>query len=483
MKRDQVVVPFDPWDEPQVAQLRVPPNSIEAESSVLGALLVDAGAWDRVGDMLADGDFYRHEHRLIYAAIAQLAHACRPVDVVTVYDQLQARGNGEEVGGLAYLNSLAQFVPSAAGIKRHAEIVRERAILRRLVATADEIATKAFNTEGRSVEAIVDEAQAAVMAVAEAGASAEDDWQDLESGVTQALDRINDLALNPSQHDFIPTGIAGIDDRLDGGMRPGELIVVGARPSMGKSAMLLTIGVNVAASHGPVGIFSMEMPRAQWHTRAMAQAGRVHLSKIKRPERLRDTDWPGITEAVEKLRGLGLDINDKAGLTINAVRSKARNLRRRRGKLAMLGVDYLGLMRGLDPKMPRAYQIEEITQGLKNLAKELHCPVVLLVQLKRAVEERADQMPTLSDLRDSGAIEQDADVITFIHRPWKAAPDLSDEWKPYARGYVAKVRDGEPGYFDMEFEGQFQRFADWPTDQDVPSSKVRVAKAGRGGGL
>lgn len=474
-------------EDRQVAQLRVPPHSLQAEEGVLGGLLIDNRAWDLVGDLLTEADFYRYEHRLIYGAIGGLVLAGRPADVITVYDALQGLGKGEEVGGMAYLNALAQKVPSASAIRRHAEIVREKAVLRRLIATADAIATRAFNPQGQTLDSIVDEAEAQIMAVAEAQGE-DDDFKPMETYVVQALERIQRIAMDPdAESDYIPTGIGAWDDAIDGGMRGGEQHVVAARPGHGKSAALLTVACNVASFRragkrvGDVAIFSMEMPGLQWANRAIAQLGRVHLSKIKRPERLRETDWPGITEGVELLREKGIHLNDKPARTINHVRSAARRLARRT-KLALIGIDYLGLMPGLDPRMPRTYQIEQITQGLKNLAKELDVPVMLLVQLKRSVDEKPDQMPTLADLRDSGAIEQDADTITFIQRPFQTARDLGDEWRPYARGLVAKGRDSEGGLFDMHYEGPQLHFTDWPTDMEVPTSTVRVARASRGGG-
>lgn len=467
-----------------VARLRVPPHSIEAEQSVLGGLLLDNSAWDRAGDLLGETDFYRHEHRLIFDAIGQLVNAAKPADVVTVYEQLERCGKHEEVGGLPYLASLSQYVPSAANSRRYAEIVREKAMLRRLVAATDAIATRAFNPEKASVESIIDEAEARILAVAD-GRTSDDDFKPMDFYVAKAMDRISRIVENPdAESDFIPTGIGAWDDLLDGGMRGGEVHVVAARPGHGKSAALLTVGCNVVRFRragkpvGDVGIFSMEMPGLQWANRSIAQIGRVHLSKIKRPERLRNEDWPGITEGVDLLRQMGLHVNDKPGLTINTLRSSARKLARRT-QLAMLGVDYLGLMRGMDPRMNRAYQIEEITQGLKNLAKELNVPVMLLVQLKRAVDDRADSIPTLGDLRDSGAIEQDADTITFVHRAIKASPDLGDEWKPYARGFVAKARDSEGGLFDMHYDGPRLHFADWPQSLEIPTSKTRVVRTSR----
>jgi replicative DNA helicase len=460
----------------QVAQLRIPPNSLESESSVLGALLQDNDCWDRVGDLLTDNDFYRYEHKLIFEAIGTLINASRPADVITVYAHLEKSGKHEEVGGLPYLNSLAQFVPSGANVRRYAEIVRERAILRRLVSAGDEIASAAFNLKGVTVDALLEEAVQKVMGI-DAGAS-DDDWESVSTGIVRVLDRIQDEHSGHSKPDIIPTGLTDLDERLDGGMRPGEVIVIGARPSMGKSALGLTIGVNTSMDGEPTGYWSGEMPKPQLWNRALSMASEVHLSRIKRAERLRDFDWPSITQGVEKLRQLPLHVNDRPAMTIAKLRATARALKRKHG-LRVLVVDYLGLMDGTDPKQPRTYQLEEITKGLKQLAKQLGIAVLLLVQLSRKVEERVDQMPILSDLRDSGAIEQDADIVIFVHRPWKAKPDLGDEWKYYAKLSVAKLRDGEPGYVDLMYVGENTRFQDWPEDQQVPTSQVRTKREGK----
>lgn len=466
-----------PWDT-DVSQLRVPPHSIESESSVLGGLLMDNRAWDRVGDMLLDSDFYRHEHQLVYAAIGRLINSSKPADVVTVFADLQKTGKADQVGGLAYLNALAQSTPTAGNIRRYAEIVRERAILRKLISAADEIATNAFNTHGKGVDAILDAAMQKVMAISPDGAG--DDWEGMDVGMVRLLDRIQAQADGTAPPDFIPTGLKDLDARLDGGMRRGELIIIGARPSMGKSALALSIGVNVAIDRHPVGMFSMEMPRAQVHARAMSLVSRIHLSRIKRGERLKDFDWPQITSAVETLRNVSFDTSDINQVNINQLRARARSLARRRGKLGCLIVDYLGLMDGVDQKMSRNYQLEEVTKGLKSLAKELDCPILLLCQLSREVEKRPDPTPMLSDLRDSGSIEQDADIVMFVHRPYKAKPDLSDEWKYYAKVSVAKLRDGEPGYIDLMYVGENTHFMDWPEDTPVPSSQVRVARQTKG---
>ena len=464
---------FDPADF-EASSLRIPPHSIEAESSVLGGLLLDNAAYDHVGDLLTDSDFYRHEHRLIFAAIGKMINAAKEADVMTVYAHLQSVGKAEEVGGLVYLNSLAQYVPSAGNIRRYAEVVRERSILRKLITASDEMATAAFNTGGKSVADILDDSEQKIFAIGEAGNRAGQDWENMDQGVVTLLDRMQAQADGTYKPDFVSTGLTDLDARLDGGMRPGELIVIGARPGMGKSALSLSIGIHVAAFEKlSVGLFSMEMPRTQILNRLVSLLGSVHLSKIKRGEKMQDFDWSRLTEGVEKLKNVPLHINDQSGLNINQLRSKARALKRKHG-LRLLIVDYLGLMSGLDAKQPRTYQLEDITKGLKSLAKEMGITVLLLTQLNRKVEERVDQIPMLSDLRDSGAIEQDADIVIFIHRPIKAKPEIGNDWKYYAKAAVAKVRDGEPGKFDLMYIGENTRFQDWPAGMPAPSAPLRM---------
>jgi replicative DNA helicase len=458
-----------------VAQLRVPPSAIDSETSLLGALLLDNRGWDVIGDIVTEADFYRHEHKLIFTAIAALINASKPADVVTVYEQLGGTGKAEDVGGLGYLQQLAQYVPSVGNMRRYAETVREMAMRRLLIAASDEVATAAFN-RSQPFEELFDQATSRITQLFEDGAKGEE-WGGMDGSLTEFLNRIQSQADGTAVRDFFPTGLADLDERLDGGMRPGELIVLGARPSMGKSALGLTIAVNVAvAERKAVGFISMEMPRAQLVNRMMSLVSHIHLSRLKRAERLRDTDWPSITEGVEKLRQTPVFISDASNLNINQVRARARGLRRRQGSLACMVVDYLGLMAGTDPKMPRVYQLEEITKGLKSLAKELQIPIILLCQVKRGVEERVDQMPLMSDLRDSGSIEQDADVVMFVHREAKAKHNLGPEWKNHAKLSIAKVRDGEPGLLDLWYVGENTHFTNWPSDQELPTSPARVKK-------
>ena len=473
---------IDPRPDPEVAQLRVPPHSIEAEQSVLGGLLLDNSAWDRAGDLLIDSDFYRYEHRHIYAAIGTLVNATKPADVITVFEQLQSLGKAEDCGGLVYLNALAQSVLSAANIRRYAEIVRERAILRRLVATADEIATAAFAPGGKSAAEVLDMAQGAVMKLAEQGPQAADDWEGVDTGVVRLIDHISAVASGELKPDIIPTGLDELDEKLNGGPRPGELVTIGMRSGMGKSAMGVTILMNVAEAGEPGAMFSMEMPRNQVNMRMISVRSHIHLSRLKLPERLRDFDWSQLSEAGQFVGGLPVHISDKSGLTINQIRSRARALKRRLGRLRIIVVDHLALTRGTDPRTLRTYQLAEVTAGLKSLAKELGCVVYLLAQINRAADARTDAMPTLADIRDTSSVEDDSDIVIFGHREYKVKPDLPDEWKYYGEIYIAKQRDGELCRIPMMYIGENTRWANWPAGNQVPTDRTRT-KQPNGGSL
>ena len=400
----------------QIAQLRVPPHSIEGESSVLGGLLLDNSAWDRVGDILLDGDFYRYEHRLIYGAIGALVNASKPADVITVFEHMQSQGRAEEIGGLAYLNSLAQYVPSASNIRRYAEIVRDRSILRKLVSASDEIATNAFNPKGRPVADIVDESEQKIFNIGEQGKRNNQGFQAMDTLVVKLLDRVQEMADNPNDVTGVPTGFYDLD-RLTAGLQAGDLIVLAARPSMGKTALAINIAEHVALHEGlPVAVFSMEMGASQLAIRIVGSIGRIDQGHL-RTGRLTDDEWPRLSEAIEKLRTISLHIDESAGLTSSELRANARRLSRQCGQLGLIVVDYLQLMSGsTSDGENRATELGEISRGLKMLARELKCPVIALSQLNRSVEQRPDKRPMMSDLRESGAIEQDADIIMFIYR-------------------------------------------------------------------
>src|SRR5258706_7510796 len=377
----------------EVARLRIPPHSVEAEQSVLGGLLLDNSAWDRAGDLLTDSDFYRFEHRHIYAAIGTLVNATKPADVITVFEQLQSLGKAEECGGLVYLNALAQSVPSPANMRRYAEIVRERAVLRKLVATADEIATTAFNPQGRAVSQILDEAEGKIFKIGEEGSRTRQGFQSIDNLVVQLIDRVQELHENGAEDvTGVRTGFFDLD-RMTAGLQPGDLIVLAARPSMGKTAFALNIGEHVAGQEGlPVVVFSMEMGAAQLALRIVGSMGRIDQSNL-RTGRLKDDEWGRLSEAVEKLGAVSMFIDESPALTPTEVRARARRQARQCGQLGLIIVDYLQLMSGSGgggDENP-ATEIGEISRGLEALAKELKGPVIALSPLNPSVETRTDK--------------------------------------------------------------------------------------------
>jgi replicative DNA helicase len=441
----------------QIAQLRIPPHSIEGESSVLGGLLLDNDAWDRVGDVLVDSDFYRYEHKLIYAAIGSLVNASRPADVITVFEHLQSQGKAEEVGGLAYLNSLAQYVPSASNIRRYAEIVRDRSILRKLVSASDEIATNAFNPKGRAVSEIVDESEQKIFNIGEQGKRNKQGFQAMDTLVVSLLDRVQEMADNPNDVTGVRTGFYDLD-RQTAGLQAGDLIVLAARPSMGKTALAINIAENVALNEGlPVAVFSMEMGAAQLAVRIVGSIGRIDQGHL-RTGKLTDEEWPRLSEAIEKLRTISLHIDESPGLTSSEVRANARRLARQYGQLGLIVVDYLQLMSGSSSDGDnRATELGEISRGLKMLARELKCPVIALSQLNRSVEQRPDKRPMMSDLRESGAIEQDADIIMFIYRDEYYTKEACKE-PGVAEVIIAKQRNGPTGTVKLAFIRNITKF-------------------------
>ncbi|KQW55281.1 replicative DNA helicase [Variovorax sp. Root411] len=446
----------DPSADRQVAQLRIPPHSIEAESSVLGGLLLDNGAWDRMGDLLVDGDFYRHEHKLIYAAIGGLINATKPADVITVYEQLQNLGKADEIGGLVYLNSLAQYVPSASNIRRYAEIVRERSILRKLVSAADEIATQAFNPQGKQVDKILDEAEQKIFNIGEEGTRMKQGFQSMDSLVVELLDRVTEMAENPNDITGIRTGFHDFD-KMTSGLQAGDMIVLAARPSMGKTSLAINIAEHVALEEGlPVAVFSMEMGASQLAVRIVGSIGRIDQGHL-RTGKLSDEEWPRLTEAIEKLRTVSLHIDETPGLSTSELRANARRLARQYGRLGLIVVDYLQLMStSSSGDENRATAVGEISRGLKMLAKELKCPVIALSQLSRGVESRTDKRPMMSDLRESGAIEQDADIIMFIYRDDYYNKESKEPG--VAEVIISKHRNGPTGTVKLAFLKPITKF-------------------------
>jgi replicative DNA helicase len=447
-----------PQDD-EVARLRVPPHSVEAEQSVLGGLLIDNSAWDKAADLLTDSDFYRFEHKQVYAAVGKLINAGKPADVVTVFDELTSVGRAEECGGLAYLNALAQSVPSAANIRRYSEIVRERAILRKLVATSDEIATAALNPQGKSVTQILDEAEGKIFKIGEEGSRSQQGFQSMDRLVVALIDRVNELAESGAQDvTGVRTGFYDLDKQT-AGLQPGDLIVLAARPSMGKTAFAVNIAENVAINEGlPVVIYSMEMGAAQLALRMVGSIGRIDQSRL-RTGRLADDEWGRLSEAVDKLGKASIFIDESPGLSPSEVRARARRQARICGQLGLIVIDYLQLMTGNGggSEENRATVLGEISRGLKALAKELKCPVIALSQLNRSVEQRPDKRPMMSDLRESGAIEQDADIIMFIYRDEYYTKDECKE-PGVAEIIIAKQRNGPVGTVKLAFQRMHTKF-------------------------
>jgi replicative DNA helicase len=441
-----------------IARLRVPPHSIEAEQSVLGGLLLDNLAWDRAGDLLTSSDFYRHEHRHIYAAISALVSGGKPADVITVHEHLRSLGRAEDCGGQPYLNALAQSVPSAANIRRYAEIVRERAVLRKLIGVSDEIATQAFNPQGRPVAQILDEAESRIFQIGEEGSRGRQGFIGIDKLVVELIDRVTELHENGAEDvTGVRTGFIDLD-RYTAGLQKGDLIVLAARPSMGKTALALNIAEHVAVHEElPVLVFSMEMGAAQLAVRMVGSLGRIDQQHL-RTGALKDDEWTRLTEAVDRLSKVSLFIDETPALNPTELRARARRMARQfGGTLGLIVVDYLQLMSGsAGSDENRATELGEISRGLKALAKELQCPVMALSQLNRSVETRNDKRPLMSDLRESGAIEQDADVIMFIYRDDYYNKDSKEPG--VAEVIIGKQRNGPVGTIRVTFQKPLTRF-------------------------
>jgi len=363
LPHDAPDMPPDYPGDGEVARLRIPPHSLEAESSVLGGLLLDNNTWDRVGDLLTENHFYRYEHQQIYTAIATLINASKPADVITVHEHLQSRGKADEIGGLVYLNSLAQYVPSASNIRRYAEIVRERAILRKLVSASDDIASNALNPQGKPIERILDEAEQKIFSIGEEGSRMKQGFQSLDSLVANLLDRMDELAKNPVDVTGVPTGFIDLD-KMTSGFQAGDLVVLAARPSMGKTSLAVNIAEHVALHEElPVAIFSMEMGASQLAVRIVGSIARVNQSNM-RTGHISDEEWPRLTDAIGRLRTVSLHIDETPGLTPSELRANARRLARQLGgKLGLIVVDYLQLMGGsgsTNSKDNRATELGEI---------------------------------------------------------------------------------------------------------------------------
>jgi replicative DNA helicase len=439
-----------------VQALKVPPHSVEAEQSLLGGLLIDNTAWDRLGGVLTDKDFYRPEHALIYKVIQRLVGDNHPADVITVHDAIKSEQGGDLVS-VDYLNSLAQNTPSAANIKGYADIVRDRSILRRLIEVSDSIVNSAFVPEGRSVRTLLDEAESRILQIGEDG-SRKADYLEIEPLLRSVVARIDELYNRQGGSDItgIATGFIDLDKQTSG-LQKGDLIIIAGRPSMGKTAMALNIAENVALSEGlPVVIFSMEMSGEQLASRLLGSVGRVDQSRM-RTGKLQDDEWPRVTDAIARLSNTQILIDETGALSSLELRARARRIARNfGGTLGLVVIDYLQLMSGSGQEN-RATEISEISRSLKSLAKELQCPVVALSQLNRGLEQRPNKRPIMSDLRESGAIEQDADVIMFIYRDEVYHPDTTTD-KGMAEIIIGKQRNGPIGTVRLSWQGPYTKF-------------------------
>ena len=438
-------------------RLKVPPQSVEAEQSVLGGLMLDNQRWDQIADKVHADDFYRKEHRLIFRAIAALCDENQPADVVTVSEWLEKNAELESAGGLSYLGALANNTPSAANIVAYAAIVRERALMRNLIRVATNVANSAYAPEGRSAGELLDAAEKHIMDISEQGAGRRGGFQPLKTLLTGAVDRIDKLFRSDSPITGVSTGFADLDG-LTSGLQPGDLVIVAGRPSMGKTSFAMNVAETAAVSLKlPVAIFSMEMPGEQLAMRMMSSLGRINAHKV-RTGKLEDDDWPRLTHAIGLLADAPMFIDDTPAMTPLELRARARRLKREHG-LGMIVVDYLQLMQSPEAGENRATEISNITRSLKGLAKELSVPVVALSQLNRSLEQRPNKRPVMSDLRESGAIEQDADVIFFIYRDEVYNEDSQD--KGTAEIIIAKQRNGPIGKVRLTFLGEYTRFENY----------------------
>ncbi|MEA3191912.1 MAG: replicative helicase, partial [Betaproteobacteria bacterium] len=446
----------------QLVTLRVPPHSVEAEQSLLGALLLDNDAFDRCADVVSAEDFYRDDHRRIWRHLARLIEQNRPADVVTVAEAIDASEDKDKTGGAQYIASLAQNTPTSLHVRRYAELVRERAVQRRLARVATEIAEQALAPSGKEVGQLLDEAESKIFEIAETGARHVVGLVDIKPVLAKVFEKIDHLYHrdNPSDVTGVPTGYTKLDE-MTSGLQGGDLIIIAGRPSMGKTALALNFAQFIAVDNGlPVAIFSMEMSSTQLAQRMLGSIARVDQHKM-RTGRLNDTEWSNLSDAMGKLHETPIYIDETGAMNSLEVRARARRLKRQYSKLGLIVIDYLQLMSASSQGENRATEISEISRSLKAMAKELDTPVVALSQLNRAVDQRPDRRPVMSDLRESGAIEQDADVIMFIYREVVYKPDLPEEQRGLAEVIIGKQRNGPIGTVKLTFLGQHTRFENY----------------------
>ncbi|TAL50961.1 MAG: replicative DNA helicase [Methylovulum sp.] len=438
-----------------VDSFKIPPNSIQAEQSVLGGLMLDNQTWDSVADKVVESDFYHRGHQLIFRTIAQLADKQMPFDIITISESLAAIGELENAGGLSYLGLMAKDTPSAANIATYASIVRDRSVLRQLIHVGTDISNSAFNTEGRDTAELLENAEREVFKIAEQRQRGQGGFIPIKSLLARAVDKIETLFEQEGSITGAATGFTDFD-MMTSGLQPADLIIVAGRPSMGKTTIAMNMAENIAIKGDkPVAVFSMEMPGDALAMRMMSSLGRIDQHKV-RTGKLEDDEWPRLTSAINLLAETKLFIDDTPALTPTEVRSRARRLMREHGQLGLIVLDYLQLMQSPSSGDNRVQQISDISRGLKALAKELNVPVIALSQLNRNLEQRPNKRPVMSDLRESGAIEQDADLIVFVYRDEVYNEDSPD--KGIAEIIIGKQRNGPLGTVRLTFLGQYTRF-------------------------
>ena len=450
------VVPASTAADASVASLKLPPHSLEAEQSVLGGLMLEDTAWDRAAEIVSENDFYRRDHRLIFRAIAILANEGKPRDALTVSETLNRLGELEEAGGIAYLGEIVKNTASAANIGAYAEIVRERSVLRQLIRVSYEVSDAAYQPQGATSNQILDEAERKIFAIAEQQQKGSGPLP-IRTLLAQTVNRIEQLYSSTDPMTGLSTGFSKLDE-MTSGLQKGDMVIVAARPSMGKTTFAMNLVENVLMGGAPVLVFSMEMPADSLVMRSLSSLGRIDQNRV-RSGKLEEEDWPRLTSTMSMLNEQKLFIDDTGGLSPTEVRARARRVAREcGGQLGLIMVDYLQLMKVPGQEANRVNEISEISRSLKGLAKEMNCPVIALSQLNRSLEQRPNKRPVMSDLRESGAIEQDADVIMFIYRDEVYNPESED--KGTAEIIIGKQRNGPIGKVRLAFLGKYLRFED-----------------------
>ncbi len=441
-------------DAGALAALKVPPHSVEAEQAVLGGLMLDNAVWDTVAEKLIDEDFFRHEHQLIFRVMFMQTEANKPLDVVTLVEALDSRGELDACGGIDYLSDLASNARGSANIGAYADIIAERAKLRKLIRVAYEIAESGYNPAGAKADDVLDVAEQKVFQIAD-DRPKDGGPQAINPLLQAAVGRIDELFRSDGALTGLPTGYKDLDEKTSG-LQKSDLIIVAGRPSMGKTSFAMNLAENaLLLSNKPVLVFSLEMPAESLVFRMLSSIGRIDQKRL-RTGKLEDEDWPKLTAAVSKLKDKPLLIDDSVGLSPMEMRSRARRVVREHGPLGLVVVDYLQLMQIKGFGDNRVGEISEISRSLKTLAREFECPVIALSQLNRSLEQRPNKRPVMSDLRESGAIEQDADIIAFVYRDEVYNEDTPD--KGVAEIIIGKQRNGPIGTVRLSFMGQYTRF-------------------------